>query len=591
MSEGKHDLRNFPQSQTSIEAASDEKSETASVAKTNPASDSKIEMPKSEAPQNAPAKEIPQVPAPLFQLESLTIRKQGAPRAVLENFSLALDAGARVTILGEGGCGKEALLRLLGGVAENGESVSGTIRFRANPPRTLARNTRIELRTAFLPGPYAAVLNAHVSVLSQLSLIVARKLRQPRSSALTELTLALQRLSGAPTLDALDMAPALVAPEALAVAFLGAALAQTPELLVADDPLTQLSPAHARAFADLLLAEQKRLGFGLVYAAASVESAKLLGGNLIVLRGGALVEEGPVSRLATPQAHAYTQTLFRSASSPVMGHSLQPARGAQRGDALLQVQGVTLGGHAKRARDSLSFELRRGASLALVGEQGSGRRALARALLGLEPVSAGRVVFDQVDIGILNERMLSRLRRRVAFVTGDDDALDPRLTIFDTVSEPLRAHLRMPRESVARNRDAALKRVGLAALSGQRSVASLSLFDRRRLQIARAIVSAPLLAVIDEPLRGLDAFAQAVMRDLLRSLRSQEAPAFLVITSDFGLAQAFCEEAFVFKDGRVVERGPIAAMLRAPKDAQTKKLIDAVAAAPPNGLSPTPPQG
>ena len=104
------------------------------------------------------------------------------------------------------------------------------------------------------------------------------------------------------------------------------------------------------------------------------------------------------------------------------------------------------------------------------------------------------------------------------------------------------------------------------------------------MQIARAIVGAPLLAVIDEPLRGLDAFAQSVMRDLLRSLRDQENPAFLVITSDFALAQATCEEAFVFKDGRIVERGAIASLLRAPKDDHTRKLI--AAGVPKSALSP-----
>jgi peptide/nickel transport system ATP-binding protein len=100
------------------------------------------------------------------------------------------------------------------------------------------------------------------------------------------------------------------------------------------------------------------------------------------------------------------------------------------------------------------------------------------------------------------------------------------------------------------------------------------------LQIARAIVSQPLLAVIDEPLRGLDAFAQSVVRDLLRNFRSNEGPALLVITSDFGLARAFCEDGFVFKDGRVVERGTIATLLRAPQDPHTRKLLEAVAVLP-----------
>ena len=95
--------------------------------------------------------------------------------------------------------------------------------------------------------------------------------------------------------------------------------------------------------------------------------------------------------------------------------------------------------------------------------------------------------------------------------------------------------------------------------------------------MARAMVSAPLLAVVDEPLRGLDAFAQAVMRDLLTDFRKQEGPAFLVITADFTVAQALADDAMVLKDRRVVERGPIHEILRAPKDAYTRGLIDAVA--------------
>ena len=125
-------------------------------------------------------------------------------------------------------------------------------------------------------------------------------------------------------------------------------------------------------------------------------------------------------------------------------------------------------------------------------------------------------------------------------------------------------------------REAALKRVGLASLPGNRPVAKLSPFDKRRLQVARAIVTAPLLAVVDEPLHGLDAFAQSVMRDLLRTFRTEEGPAFLLITADFSVARALAETAFVFKDGRIIERGSIAEIMQAPKDIATRTLIDAV---------------
>jgi len=515
--------------------------------------------------------------AALLRVRGFALKRSGDAKAEVEDLSFAIQARETLILLGDAGAGASAVMRFLAQVPDPGATLGGTIQIRDQPEQPLGKS-RLDLRTAYLPGPHANILNPHESVVSQLALVIARKTHQPKASAAAELDLALQRLPGGPSLDALDQPPTRVAPEALAAGLLAAAMSQTPDLLLADDPLGQLSPAHARAFASALKAEQQRLGFAILYAALRADVARLLGGNLIVLRSGRLIEEGPVSRLATAQSHSYTQALFR-ASLP--GDGLASVRAATRGEPLLRVQGVHLKLPGKvKDREKITFELRRGASLGLIGEIGSGRRSLTRALLGMEPLAAGRIVFDQVDIGVLSPAMMARLRRRVSFITGDDDALDPRMTIFDTVSEPLRAHLAMPRDSIAHNRDAALKRVGLAALPGSRTVASLAPFDRRRLQIARAIVSQPLLAVIDEPLHGLDAFAQSVVRDLLRNFRSNEGAAILFITSDFGLARAFCEDGLVFKDSRIVERGTMASLLRAPQDPHTRKLLEAVAALP-----------
>lgn len=519
--------------------------------------------------------------APLLRIRDLAFQSAGAAKAEIEGLSLTVYPRDTLILLGEAGSGAGAVMRMLAQVPSSGATVSGTIQIRERPEQLLGKSTVLDVRTAYLPGPHANVLNPHENVHSQLSLVIARRLRQPKKSAAAELDLALQRLPGAPSPDALNQPPARVAPEALAAGLLAAAVAQTPELLLADDPLGELSPAQAQAFASVLKAEQERLGFALLYSAMRADAARLLGGNLVVLRSGRLIEEGPVSRLATAQSHSYTQTLFRAS---VPGDGAISGRAAARGEPLLRLQGVQLKRPAKsKDREKITFELRRGASLGLIGEIGSGRRSLARALLGMEPVAAGRIVFDQVDISVLSSAMMARLRRRVSFITGDDDALDPRMTIFDTVSEPLRAHLAMPRDLVAHNRDAALKRVGLAVLPGSRTVATLTPFDRRRLQIARAIVSQPLLAVIDEPLHGLDAFAQSVVRDLLRNFRSNEGAAIVFITSDFGLARAFCEDGFVFKDGRIVERGTMSNLLRAPQELHTRKLLEAVAVLPAAG--------
>ena len=412
----------------------------------------------------------------------------------------------------------------------------------------------------------------HAGVLGQLSRVVARKLGSPLASAREELRLALERLDGAPPLARFDGKPHTLDPVSAAWGLLACASAQTPDLVLADHPFADLGPTAMRALLSALAAEQQRLGFALLYATGSLQPAARLGGRVVVIRQGRVVEEGDVARLASGHAHAYTNTLFKAL--PQLSLDEPKGRSAARGQPLLQVYGLDLAAGGRR--EGITFELRRGASLALVGEEGSGRRALVRAVLGLDRAPAGRVVFDAVDLNILSQTMTSRLRRRIAFITGADDALDPRMTLWDSVDEPLRAHLNLSGDLIAGYREEALKRVGLASHDGSRTVATLCAFDKRRLQVARAIVGAPLLAVVDEPLRGLDAFAQTILREVLTDFRTQQGPAFLVITSDFTVAQALAEEAMVFKDKKIVERGPIVDILRSPKDPYTKSLIEAV---------------
>ncbi len=516
---------------------------------------------------------------PLLILKDFALNAQG--RTVVGNFTLSLQPGETLVLLGEPGSGKDAVLQALAGYSVRGEELTGSVAVRGAAVQPVAKLKQENLRTAYLAGPFAGVLSPHAGALSQLSRVIARKLSAPVATGRAEFAASLARLKGAPPLESFARRAGALDPEMLAWGLFAAAFAQAPELLIADDPLSGLGPTQARAFIDILRGEQERGDFALVYATQNTEAALWLGSKLCVLRQGRVVEEGPVARLAGEQAHAYTRTLFKAAPGLALGRNMP--RPDRRTEPVLQVHGLELSTAPKPARgpaETVTFELRRGAALALVGERDSGRHALMRAALGLERIAAGRVILDAVDIGILTETMLMRLRRRLAFISGADDVLDPRMSLHDTVSEPLRAHLSLPRAVVAEYRDAALKRVGLASLPGRRTVDGLSPFDRRRLQVARAIVGGPLLAVVDEPLRGLDAFAQSVMRDLLREFREQEGPAFLVITADFTVAQALAEDAFVLQGGRIIERGPVGDILRSPKEAHTRQLIDAVRAKP-----------
>jgi peptide/nickel transport system ATP-binding protein len=493
----------------------------------------------------------------------------------LDKLSFKLAAGEALIVLGDAASGKDALLRVLDGTAGRGEELSGTIAYGEGAAQPAAKRAKPPIRVVYLAGAAEAPLNPFAGVGSQLARVLARRHGGPRSSAAEELRIALERFADAPPFASLGRKPGEMDAMSLTWALLAAAIAQAPDLLIADHAFADLTPTSIKTVVAALMAEQARFGFGLIYAARGLKTAAHLKGRMIVLRQGRVIEEGTFDKLASGQSHAYTRTLFKALPKP---SDTPLSRSATRGEPLLQVQALDVRApkdKGPRLRDGISFELRRGAALALIGEEGSGRRALVRALLGLERVAGGRVVLDQVDMGILSAAMTARLRRRIAFITGADDALDPRMTLFDTVDEPLRAHLRLPREMVAGHRETALKRVGLASHDGRRAVATLSPFDKRRLQVARAIVSAPFLAVIDEPLRGLDAFAQSIMTELLEDFRKQEGPAFLVITADVGVAQVLAEDAMFFKDRKVVERGHLRDILRNPKDEETRRMIEA----------------
>jgi peptide/nickel transport system ATP-binding protein len=506
----------------------------------------------------------------LVELREVSVRKSDGATE-LDRFSLCLAPNETVILLGETGSGADAVLHVLAGLTVRHSAHSGFV-LAHGAEIDAARGKETGLRVAYLPSPASEPFSPFGSLASQLVRILQRKLAIPRPSATSLFKQTLARFEGAPAFQDIDKRPATVEPVAQAWALLAAAVAQAPELILADDPFGSLGPMAAHALTKALMTERERLGAAMLYAARALSAVMWLNARVIVMRQGVAIEEGPAERLADAQSHPYVQALFRSV--PRLSKE-KPSRTIARGETLVRVHGLELAQSEPYSRDGITFELRRGASLALIGERGAGRHALVRTLLGLERIRAGRVVLDAVDLSVLSETMTARLRRRIAFITGADDALDPRLSLWDTVDEPLRAHLKLPREMIVGHRDAALKRVGLASYPGDCMVAELAPFDKRRLQIARAIVSAPLLAVIDEPLRGLDAFSQGIIRDLLTDFRGQEGPAFLVITSDFTVAQALADDALILRDKRVIARGPIYQLLQDPEDEHVRALIEA----------------
>jgi ABC-type microcin C transport system duplicated ATPase subunit YejF len=517
-------------------------------------------------------------PRPIFEAEALTIAPRPDATPLLDRVTLKVHAGEILTVLGRENSGVEVVKSLLAGLLPANRSIEGAFRL-----GTIDGGA--EPRIAYWAA--GDTLAPHASAAGQIARALARRQHIPLGSAREELRIQLSRLGDRPSIDRLRARPGQVPPQELAVALLGLALAQHPHAVIAGDPLRGLDPIETQAVIDLLMQQHADRKFTLVFVTGDAGIPARLGGRVAVLREGKLIEEGPITKLATEFVHPYTQSFFTSVPRVDVNAMEKPA---PRSEPLVQMKSFAF--VRQRRFDpskGITFDLRRGAGLALVGERGSGRRSLARAVLGLAPLRQGRIIFDAVDIGPLSSAMRAHLRRRVVFITGEDDVLDPRMSVRDTVAEPLRTHLNLGATQNERTTAAALNRVGLGEIPRSRLPGELDTLDRRRLQIARAIAATASLAVLYEPLAGLDSLSAQLVIDLLRDYRARSGVAFLLVTANFAIAQALTEEVLVIKDRAVVERGLVWDVLKHPQNPYTRALIAAVAPIKPRALPPAPP--
>jgi peptide/nickel transport system ATP-binding protein len=255
---------------------------------------------------------------------------------------------------------------------------------------------------------------------------------------------------------------------------------------------------------------------------------------------------------------------------------------------LLQVQGLHKRYRLPRRRllapapevealAGIHFTLAAGRSLGIVGESGSGKSTLARLVMALERPTAGRVLFDGVDLHTLDAASLRRARAGFQMVFQDPyGSLDPRRTVLQSVAEPLRALHGAGAAEQQRRAAEALEAVGLRAADVARYPHEFSGGQRQRIAIARALVTRPRLIVADEPVSALDVSVQAQVLNLMRDLQRQFGLAYLFISHDLAVVDLVCDEVLVLQAGRVVEAGPPQRLFTAPAHAYTQRLVAAV---------------
>ena len=358
------------------------------------------------------------------------------------------------------------------------------------------------------------------------------------------------------------------------------ALANEPDLLIADEPTTALDVTIQAQILKLLKSLQARYGMALLFITHDLGIVRKMADRVCVMTKGQIVEQGPVAEVFDRPQHSYTQHLLSAEPKGRPADADPAAPEILRLDDLKVHFPIRRGlmrrtvGHVK-AVDGVSIALREGHTIGLVGESGSGKTTLGLALLKLER-SEGGIRFDGRDLQGLSQRELRPLRREMQIVFQDPfSSLSPRMSVGEIIGEGLEVHgIGTPQERTAMI-EQVLHEVGLDPASRDRYPHEFSGGQRQRIAIARALVLKPRLIVLDEPTSALDMSVQAQIVDLLRDLQQKYKLAYLFISHDLKVVRALADEVVVLRHGKVVERGPAKQIFEAPQTPYTQALIAA----------------
>ncbi|MEV4925197.1 ABC transporter ATP-binding protein [Streptomyces roseoverticillatus] len=574
---------------------------------------------------------------PALSVRDLTVSfkgRGGTETAAVEGLSFALAPGEVLGLVGESGSGKStvglaamglhdpARTRVSGSVLVGGEEVVGA-------PESAVRALRGS-RIAMVFQDALAALSPFHTVGAQLA--EAYRVHAPagasagrRRADAREKALAMLERVGIPAARARDY-PHQFSGGMRQRVMIAMALVNRPDVLIADEPTTALDARVQRQVLELLAELREESGTAVLLVTHDVGVVAATCDRMLVMRGGRALEEGPTRKLLTGAAHPYTRALIGAAptlntvpgtrlptvddpapASRAAEHDLSAAAAsrpvAESGGAgpalaapaspvrppLAEVVDlhVEFGGRrrlrggrrgAVQAVRGVSLRIGPGETLGLVGESGSGKSTTARVLAGLQRPTSGDVRFDGRDItrAAADTRLRRELSRDVQLVFQDPYAsLNPRRTVEEIVTTPLRVHTAQGREERRARAVELLEQVGLRAGHLHRYPHEFSGGQRQRIGIARALALRPRLVIADEPVSALDVSVQAQVLNLLMDLREELGLSLLFVSHDLAVVRHFCDRVAVMRAGRVVESGPRDEVFDDPKAPYTRELLAA----------------
>jgi len=518
----------------------------------------------------------------LLDIRELTLDLPNGTR-LLHGITLSVAPGETVGLVGESGSGKSLTARTVLGLTPERAEIGGTVTVDGRSPlapATLRAIRRTDAAMVF-QDPRAGInpmrtIGDHLTEALRLNEGWSRSRARTRAAEL----LADVRLPSPASL--LDRHPHELSGGMLQRVMIAGALTTSPRLLVCDEPTTALDVTTQAEIVQVLRDLCAERSMGMLFITHDLNLAGSLCDRLVVMKDGAVVEEGPaLDVLRTPQAE-YTRRLV--AATPRLTGSDSAVGSAGAGSAMVEVAGISKtykvrGRGEVHAVADATLEIPVGGALAVVGESGSGKSTLARMIVGLEQADTGTIRIGGREIAGHATGREARLARAKSVQMVFQDpylSLDPRIPAGQAVGDVLRLHAGLDKAAAADRARELLTAVGLSEEHAIARPKTLSGGQRQRVAIARALAIEPDLLVMDEATSALDVSVQAQVLDLVADIRRRQGLTLLFISHDLAVVRRVCEQTLVMRRGEIVERGATTEILTNPQHEYTRLLLDSV---------------
>ncbi len=523
--------------------------------------------------------------SPLLQVENLSVSftQDGHTTPAVRGVSFTLDRGETVALVGESGSGKSvtalSTVSLLGDSARVEGSVTYDGQQMIGADAALLHKVRGNDISFIFQEPMTSLNPLH-TIQKQLSESLALHQGLAGDAARARILELLDKVGIREAESRLDAYPHQLSGGQRQRVMIAMALANKPDVLIADEPTTALDVTIQAQILDLLGELKKTEDMGLLFITHDLGIVRRVADKVCVMKDGEIVEAGPTATIFANPRHPYTQKLLAAEPSgepdPVAGDApeIVSAKNLKIWFPIHRGLLKRTVGHVKAVNDA-TLLVRAGETLGIVGESGSGKTTLALAIMRLI-ASEGGITFVGRDVRKLSTSQLRRLREDMQIVFQDPyGSLSPRMTCAQIIGEGLAIHKVDPnRDPVDLVREVMLE-TGLEPEMMDRYPHEFSGGQRQRIAIARAMVLRPLLLVLDEPTSALDMTVQVQIVDLLRDLQRRHGLAYLFISHDLKVVRAMSHRVIVMKEGDVIESGTARDLFENPRTEYTRALIAA----------------